>query len=510
MSATGDVHRLQRERHYSSGWSLLRSDNAPAVLALLSRHFDHGTRRLPAPELFALLDADLQELRDAGFDLPRTGQGYCADWVRAGFLLRRSSDAAREETLEPTDGAFAAMTFVAGLTGQVSTVTESRLTTLSAQLQALARDSDPRSESRLAALRAERDELDRQIAAVESGDFPILDGARAVERSAEILALASEVPGDFARVRAGFEDLNRDLRARILDDDTDRGDTLGDVFRGVDLIGQSDAGRSFTAFYDMILDPARSTQLDDWIDAILDRPFAAALDADQRRRFRALLTEMETAASEVHSTMTSLSRSLRHFVQSRTYEEHRRLQKLLRAAQQQAVAVAKVRRPFDTVGLDLVRIGMGIESVAALRLHNPSDDLVTEPVRTAEPGVVDLEDLRRLVRESEIDFDELTGNVAATLRDRGRASVGDVLRAHPATQGLASAVGLMVLATRHGHRVDEVEEIGWTSAAGTERRATIRRLLFDPTADEFTRRAGPPSATAADRPLDVPIQEVTP
>lgn len=496
MSATRDVHRLLRQRGDSAGWALLRSDNAPAVLALLGRHFDHGTRRLPAPELFALLDADLQELRESGLDLPRTGQGYCADWVRAGFLLRRSSDAAREETLEPTEGAFAAMGFVAGLGSQVSSVTESRLTTLSGQLQALARDSDPRSETRLAALYAERDALDRQIAAVESGDFPVLDGARAVERSAEILALASEVPGDFARVRAGFEDLNRDLRARILDDDTDRGDTLGDVFRGVDLIGQSDAGRSFTAFYDMILDPAHSTQLDEWIDAILDRPFAADLDGEQRRRFRALLTEMETAASEVHSTMTSLSRSLRHFVQSRTYEEHRRLQRLLRSAQQRAVAVAQVRRPFDVLDLDLVRIGMSIESVAALKLHNPSDDLVTDPVLTQEHGTVDLEDLRRLVRESEIDFAELTDNVAATLRTHGHASVGDVLRAHPATQGLASAVGLMVLATRHGHHTDDTEPVEWTSAAGVRRRATIRRQLFDPTADEFTRRTAPARSPA--------------
>src|SRR5690606_25409024 len=141
---------------------------------------------------------------------------------------------------------------VAGLTAGTSSVTESRLTTLSSQLQALARDSDPRTQTRLAALRAERDALDRQIEAVESGDFPVLDGVRAVERSVEILALAEEVPGDFARVRAELEGLNRELRARILDDDGNRGDTLGEVFRGVDLIGSSDAGRSFTGFYDMI------------------------------------------------------------------------------------------------------------------------------------------------------------------------------------------------------------------------------------------------------------------
>lgn len=67
------------------------------------------------------------------------------------------------------------MAFVANFTSQASSATESRLTTLSTQLQALARDSDPRAETRLAALLAERSSIDQQIAAVESGVFPVLD-----------------------------------------------------------------------------------------------------------------------------------------------------------------------------------------------------------------------------------------------------------------------------------------------------------------------------------------------
>ncbi|MBH0119473.1 DUF3375 domain-containing protein [Rhodococcus sp. NPDC003382] len=482
---TADVHRLVRLQRDHQAWSLLRADNAAVVLALLARHFDHGTRRLPAPELFELLDTDLQELRDEGFDLPRTGQAYCADWVRAGYLLRRPSTDSREETLEPTESTFAALAFVSGLTSTTSSVTESRLTTLSSQLQALARDSDPRSESRLAALRAERDALDRQIAAVESGDFPVLDGTRAAERAKEILALAGEIPGDFARVRAELDSLNRELRARILDDEGDRGDTLGEVFRGVDLIGNSDAGRSFTGFYDMIIDPERSSQLDAWIEVVLQRSFAQLLDLAERRRFRSLLTEMETSGSEVHATMTSLSRSLRHFVQSRHYEEHRRLQRLLRSAQQQALEVARRRKPYDLLDLELVRIGMSIDSVAALQLHNPADDLVAEPVVSQPAGEVDLDELRRIVRESEIDLDELAGNVAATLGARGRATIGDVLQDHPATQGLASAVGLLVLAAEHGHPMDGTEDISWTSPRGNVRIASIRRYLFDPTDAAF-------------------------
>lgn len=478
ISSIADAHRLTRLREAHPAWSLLRAENSAAILALLGRHFDRATRRLPAPELFARLDADLLELREEGFDLPRTGQAYCADWVRAGYLLRRPADGSREETLEPTEGMLAALAFTAGLDGQSRAVTESRLTTLSTQLQALARDSDPASETRLATLLAERAELDRQIAAVESGDFPVLDGERALERAREILALAAEVPGDFARVRAELEDLNRRLRARILDDEGDRGHTLGDVFRGVDLIGGSDAGRSFNAFYDMILDPERGSQIDASIDIVLRRPFAAEFTREQRQRMRNLLADMESAGAEVHATMTALSRSLRHFVQSRHFEDQRRLQRLLRRTQQMAIDVAARRKPYDHLGLELTRIGMEIKSVAGMRLHNPSDNLVTEQVASHASGTVDLATLRALVRESEIDLAELTANVAATLRARGTATVADVLAEHPATQGLASVVGLLVLAEERGTRVDGVEPVTWTSGSGAARAATIPRMRF--------------------------------
>jgi len=68
--ATADLHRLTRLQRENAAWALLRADNAAVTLSLLGAHFDHGTRRLPAPELFARIDVDLQAMRDEGFDLP--------------------------------------------------------------------------------------------------------------------------------------------------------------------------------------------------------------------------------------------------------------------------------------------------------------------------------------------------------------------------------------------------------------------------------------------------------
>ncbi|RAD59916.1 DUF3375 domain-containing protein, partial [Burkholderia multivorans] len=90
------------------------------------------------------------------------------------------------------------------------TATESRLVSLAQAVRQLAIDTDPDSARRLAALHAERDRIDAEIARVRRGDprSIVLDRRRANERVADILQQAQGMPADFARVRARFEELN--------------------------------------------------------------------------------------------------------------------------------------------------------------------------------------------------------------------------------------------------------------------------------------------------------------
>ena len=52
------------------------------------------------------------------------------------------------------------------------------------------------------------------------------------------------------------------------------------------------------------------------------------------------------------------------------------------------------------------------------------------------------------------------------------------LAEHPATQGLASVVGLLLLARRRGQEVAGDEAVAWTTSGGRERSARIPRFLF--------------------------------
>ena len=233
----------------------------------------------------------------------------------------------------PSAAALNAAAVVNGIDAPQRAASASRLGSIAANLIALQRDSDPVSASRLAQLQSERKAVEQRIEEVERGEFAVLDAETAKERVAETLGLAQEIPVDFARVRSTIEELSRDLRAKILDDTAEGGATLSNVFRGVDLLADSEAGRSVNGFYDVILDAEQSTRLQEAITAILSRDFAAELTPQTRTDLSTPLTRLENEAATVRQTMILLSRSLRHFVLSRQYEEHRRLRQLIQRCQ---------------------------------------------------------------------------------------------------------------------------------------------------------------------------------
>lgn len=289
----------------------------PVMVAVFSAHFAER-RTLVHAEFVSLVAEDFDELRDAGFALPRSPQEYVADWIRDGILVRRPT-AAREETVELARSAADAVRFITLLEQPRSAVTSSRLSNVADLLASLARDSDPNPARRVEALRAQRDALDAEIARIEGGGYTPLDDQLARERLSEILRLADEVPGDFAKVADDLERLNQSLREQIINHDGARGGVLDSVFEGVDLIEESEAGRTFTAFHALLLDPRLAESFDDAVDALLSRAFADQLTAQEAGFLRQYLTTLQRESAQVRASLTDFSRSLRRFVETQEY-----------------------------------------------------------------------------------------------------------------------------------------------------------------------------------------------
>ncbi len=458
-------------------WQLLAAQKAPTVVAALRTLLSDNDKVLPGSVLHERLSRELELLRSAGEDLPQSAQGYAADWLRQGWLTRRLPVGAREETYELSAEALDTIRFLGAMQKPQTSATESRLANVIAQLTRLADETDDNPERRVAALQAERKRIDREIAALRGGVVKTLPDDRAIERAREVIALAGQLAGDFCRVRDQFEGLNRSLRESLLENEGSRGEVLEALFAGVDLIGDSEAGRTFTAFWRLLTDPVQSAALFDSLESILKRPFARQLQPYERRFLLDLTASLMNEGSNVHDVLQHFARSLKAFVQSREFREQRRLHALLKEATLAALAAKEHVRP-NLLTFSLTLASSSIRSASQWVLHDPALRAADVSMPSEPPSELNLEMVAELVRQSEIDFRTLRAHVRSLLQRQSQASIGELLEAFPAEQGLGSVVGYVALGARHGEVSGEREQVSWQGADSQTRRALIPAIYF--------------------------------
>ncbi|MFJ6131600.1 DUF3375 domain-containing protein [Janibacter terrae] len=478
MTTTSTALALQRTVADNAALRMLRADHVAVIAGLLSTHLGRAGTRVATDDLYEVMDADLELLRDH-FDLPKTARAYCDDWRGAGYIVRRPAVGARGETLELSPDAFQALRVLEQLDEPRSTVTQSRLISLAQSIRQLAIDTDPDVHRRLEALQDERDRIDAEITRVRTGEVTVLDERTALERATDILLQAQDLPADFAGVRARFETLNHDLRERILKADESDRRVLDDVFRGVDLIEASDEGQTFSGFAALVRDPERSSALEGDLAAVLERGFADTLPVADRRTLRSLVRDLKTSSRDVHLVLTEFARGLRRYVYSQDFQRDRVLRDSLQATLAAAGPAAREVRPTTPLGRDLELSSLRLSTVGELALHDPSDFDTGEVLADAAGAPLDLEALKAVARESEIDFAELIDNVNAELAATSPVTVGEILRRRPATQGLGSVIGLLSLAATQGE-VDPYarERLCWRGVDDVHRAAEVGRHLF--------------------------------
>jgi hypothetical protein len=447
------------------------------VLGILEFRFPPGVR-LSASEAAEVIGQDLDELRMQGEDVTKPSQGYLSDWVANGYLERRLLPGDTEESYELSASAAAAVSFASSLVAPRVSATESRLSTVLHQVGRLAEDTDADRESRLRSLRVERDRINEKIRQVEESGVRVIDPRLAVERAREIIALSSDLISDFTRVRADFEALNRDLRHRIVEGSDQRSETLDRLFAGMDLIAESEAGRSFNAFWRMLMDHRQRGLLDDFLEVILSRDFAVGLAEDERLFLYSLSDALLERGGGVHLTHERLARSLRDFVRSNDYAEQRRLGELLRQANTAALSISDRISPRALISLELELSGASIKSIDQWTLKDPALGYEPKSLEAAADFDISLEDVASQVRSAEIDFRSLKEHVSEALKDHAQVSIAELVDRYGADQGLGTILGYLHLGYRIAELVGETEAVSWTGIDGIHREASIPRLYF--------------------------------
>lgn len=477
MKAVRAAHEYEQLR-VGRVWMLLAADKSPLVTALLQSLFNEEDKTLQSSVFHERLTRDLESLRAQGHSLPQSAQAYVAAWLEHGWLTRRFPVGASEEEFEMTGEAAAALRFIDGLLKPRTTATESRLASVMQQVIRLAEETDTNPKTRMASLLAERARVDADIQALERGGVKALPDERAIERAREVIVQAEELAGDFRNVRDAFDRLNRDLRQSLMENDGSRGDVLEHLFAGVDLVAESEPGRTFTAFWRLLTDGTESSNLSDALDAVTSRSFARQLAPRERKFLQNLTGTLMEEGGGVHDVLQQFARSLKSFVQSREFQEQRRLHSLLKQSQLAALAAKPFVRPTAPLDYSLTLTSSRIRSVSQWNLLDPKLLLPDSSMADADVSEFNLDQVEELVRQSEIDLRTLKEHVREVLLDVSQATVGEMLQRFPAEQGFGSVIGYVSLGAKHGEVTQQLETVGWPSADGVFRTARVPTIYF--------------------------------
>jgi hypothetical protein len=274
-------------------------------------------------------------------------------------------------------------------------------------------------------------------------------------------------------VEENFRQLDRELRERIAAWSGSKGALLDDVVGSREAIGDSDQGKSFQAFYDFLLSPARRAELTE----LLEQAHGLAAIGEPDPRMRHVHYDWLDAGERAQATVRQLSEQLRRFLDDQVWLENRRVVDLLRSIEANALKL----RPYWPVNLTIELDGTAPSIVLPLErpLYSPP---TKTPIDSASvtPGQ-DGFDATALFEQVYIDPAQLARTVRLALQQRSQVGLAQLLGEQPLEQGLAELVTYLSL-TDETFRVvfdEQVQEsVGWRDADGHTRTATLPRVTF--------------------------------
>lgn len=462
-----DTEQL-RSRH--PAWALLKADNASLVLTFLDRVFVQDNRaNVPASQLIAELDSELFALNQRlGADrFPRPAKAYLEDWAapERGWLRRSFVTGSDEPHYDLTPNVEKALGWVETLETRAFIGAESRLGIILDLLRKLVYGASDDPTGRLADLRRRRAEIDAAIARIESGDTAADDPVLQRDRYQQFARTAREMLADFRQVEENFRDLDRELRRKIAGWDGSKGELLDDVVADRSGIAESDQGRSFRSFYDLLLSSDRQIELSD----LLGRLSTVGNIPEFDPRLQRVQFDWLEASERTQATVRLLSEQLRRFLDDQVWVENRRIFEILRSIESNALTV---RNDHD------VDVESSIDAISA-SIHLPVERPLYQRVRSTPLQNATLEigsgeaDVGVLADQAHVDTIELAQRVLAALGASASTTLASVVEDAPIRLGLAELVGYL-----------GIRDAGLDVVFDPDREMTVSWDGMDPAPDE--------------------------
>lgn len=466
-----------RQRH--PAWRLLVADHAPLIISFLYETFIRpNLRTMAQAEIVSRLEDFLYTLRSELGDntFPRGAAHYLDAWAsdEHAWLRKYYPPDSDEPHFDLTPATERAIEWLISLEQRRFIGTESRLMTIFELLRQLAEGTETNPWARIAELERRKTEIEAEIRRIREGHLYLLDATRIKERFLQISATARELLSDFREVEQNFRNLDRAVRERIATWEGGKAILLEEIFGERDSIADSDQGKSFRAFWDFLMSPARQEELGTLLAKAFDLRPVQELEPD--RRMLRVHYDWLQAGEMAQRTVARLSEQLRRYLDDKAWLDNRRIMQLVRDIEHSAL-VLRSTPPAGTI-MELDEPCPSVELSMDRPLFNPP----LRPEITEQPSE-DLSDVPTdaLFGQVHIDKERLAQRIRQSLQTRSQISLSDLVDRYPIEQGLAEIVAYFSIAADDRTSIiddSKHQTINWIDENGFSRQATFPAVIF--------------------------------
>lgn len=477
-----DYRTLEALRRTHPAWRLLVADHAPLVASFLCQSFIlPNTRSWPRQDLASRLEDYLFHLREQlGEDVfPRPAVQYLDDWASddRAWLRKYYVANADEPQYDLTPAAEKAIDWLVTLGQRHFVGTESRLMAVFELLRQLAEGTEVDPETRIEELEKRKAQIDADIKRIRDGQLFLMDATQVRDRFLLMSGTARGLLSDFREVEQNFRNLDRDVRARIAGWEDGKGALLQEIFGQRDMIADSDQGKSFRAFWDFLMSPARQEELSELLQVVFKLEAVQELTPD--RRLLRIHYDWLEAGEVAQRTVARLSEQLRRYLDDQAWLENRRIMQLIREVEQHALSIRDripEAAPFMTLDEPAPDIELGMER-----------PLYTPPFKARFSGEALIEggtdiSADALFDQVYVDKRRLATHIRRALQTRNQVSLAELVEVYPIEQGLAELIAYLSLAAEdRAAFIDDThtQTLVWTDSDGHGRQATLPLVIFN-------------------------------
>jgi len=438
---------LEQLKEQSTALKLLRSPHFPLIGSFFYQAFIRKNRRsVSYQELIALLDyylADINESYkngDGTEKYPKSARAYIDDWIsnKGGYLRKYLPVNIDEPECDLLPDVEKALRWLEEMQGKSFVGTESRLKLLLQLIGELVHGTSEDQQSKLATLEQKKAEVEQQIQAVKLGMDLGYTNTQVREKMYLITDMSRQLLGDFRQVEANFRALDKDTRKKITLGGLQKGNVLDAVFNDQDIIDDSDEGKSFGAFFELLMHGDMRESMRGDLKALLNLEHSKEF-ASNDELLQHLYSYLLEAGAKVNGTKVQITDQLRRYIQEQS-QDNKRILELIReyeaAVHQKVDQIDNSELLVEKNFVELDSFQAQISQFFSRNLYQAKQQESFELAISEQQNSDDV-DLSRLFEVSHINEFELQKQIDYCLQQyQGQATLAQVIEKYPIQYGL--------------------------------------------------------------------------